>query len=280
MTKAPLIYPYLDYRQYLTDWVEGKRVKGRFSYRKFAIKAGFKSHEILKLVITSKRNLSVKSIHKFCQGLSLTVREARYFESLVLMNQATTAEEKLLYYRRLVTHPGRQKVVPLEKSQLGFFEHWLTPVLYEMLHLEHFKPDPTWIRTRLNSELPISQIKEALAGLLRSGFVHVLLDGSWLPKEIQLATGDRINDVHLFAYHEQALAKASDALHEIPSTQRYFNVYTTAIPKKAMPKLFELAKAFEDGVRQCIAEEGPLMDDVVQVSLQIFRILNSDGEPT
>jgi len=93
------IFEYDNYRAFLKDYFSlMKKKKAFFTLKYFAKKAGFNSASFCMYVIDGRRNLSYKSIPKMIKGLELRGKRATYFENLVLMNQATSIEERERYY--------------------------------------------------------------------------------------------------------------------------------------------------------------------------------------
>lgn len=275
----PDIYTYDDYRRYIQDWVTAKSAAGVFSLRWFSRRAGFHSHNLLQLVVNGKRNLTRESGRKFSIGLGHTDREAEYFADLIGMNQAKTHEERVYYYERLVRHPERRKVRPMEQAQLAFFQNWLAPVVYEMIRFPDFKPDAEWVAAQIEPEPAPAEIRKILDDLPRSGLVEITPEGKWLQREPQIHSGDDVRSVHLRSYHEQALTKANDALVSVPAAQRHFHVLTTAVANELLPVLVELTQKYEAEVWR-IVETSPLpKDQVVQVGLHIFPSVRISAAP-
>ena len=82
----PLIYAYLDYRNFLKDlFAFKKQESASFSFRNFSRLAGLKSSNFLKLVMDGKRNLSPQSIHQVAKAFKLSKGEADFFETLVFL---------------------------------------------------------------------------------------------------------------------------------------------------------------------------------------------------
>ncbi len=270
------LYSYDDYRRYLSDWMEAKAAAG-LSMRWFARRAGFRAHNIMQLVIQGKRNLTPDSIRKFTAGLGLDDGQSRYFEDLVLMNQARTARDRAHFYQRLIRHPQRKEARPMEAAQLSFFGHWLAPVIFEMIGFADFRPEAGWIAAQFEPPLDVDEVAEVMAGLLESGLVATSTDGAWRQVEPQIGSGDDVRSVHLYAYHERALEKAADALHAVPGEKRHFHVLTAAMPEGVLPRLVELAEKFEADVWRTIEEYDGPVDQVAQISLQIFPTLRPRG---
>lgn len=92
------VFNYIDYRHFLKDFYDySKKINKKFSYRYFALKAGFSSSGFLHLVIDGKRNLSRKYIPRFAKAIGFNREERIYFDALVSFNQAEDAESKEFY---------------------------------------------------------------------------------------------------------------------------------------------------------------------------------------
>jgi uncharacterized protein (TIGR02147 family) len=95
------LFNYTDYRIFLRDWQGSVRGKRGFSCRAFAGRAGLGSSGHFKMVIDGKRNLGLKGLERFMNGLKLELEERLYFRCLVLWNQAGTEAEKVIYGSRV-----------------------------------------------------------------------------------------------------------------------------------------------------------------------------------
>src|SRR5690606_29547640 len=96
----PIIFEYLDYRQYLADTYNYyKATTTYFSYRYFSSKAGINSSSFLKLVIEGKRGLTDETCEKFIHALRLWSKEGDFFRILVKYNQAKPPQEKLRNFK-------------------------------------------------------------------------------------------------------------------------------------------------------------------------------------
>jgi hypothetical protein len=101
-TQAKLnIFEYSDYRKYLADYYKlRKQQSAKFSYRFFAMKAGFSSASYLKLVIDGKRNLTECSQEKFSNAIGLNEKESEYFTALIGLSQSLTEREKMKFFKQ------------------------------------------------------------------------------------------------------------------------------------------------------------------------------------
>ncbi len=113
------LFHYTSYRQYLRDWSAAMRGRKSFSCRAFANRAGLGSSGHFKMVVDGKRNLGLKGLHRFMNGLRLLREERLYFRYLVLWNQAETDEERGHYEGRLTLLRKCRTLMPevLEKVE-------------------------------------------------------------------------------------------------------------------------------------------------------------------
>lgn len=95
------LFDYTDYRTFLRDWRDSVRGRKGFSCRAFAGRAGLGSSGHFKMVIDGQRNLGLKGLERFMNGLKLMGEERLFFRCLVLFNQAETESEKAIYGSRV-----------------------------------------------------------------------------------------------------------------------------------------------------------------------------------
>lgn len=129
MNQKPEISNYLNYRDYLKDFLKFKRTQKmgirKYSYSDFAAAADLKSPQYLKLVIESKRNLSDDGIEKFAKALGLSKKESEHFSYLVRYNQATEPQERYQHLQKL-------SYLRSEHTQELKSPHWLKVIVYSI----------------------------------------------------------------------------------------------------------------------------------------------------
>src|SRR4051812_24747415 len=88
---APMetLYAYTDYRKYLRDYFQEKKQSNKhFSLKVLAEKSGFKARDYLMRVMRGDRNLSEAGIKKLSEFFRFSEKQAEYFQTLVMFNQA------------------------------------------------------------------------------------------------------------------------------------------------------------------------------------------------
>lgn len=268
------IYAYSNYREFLKDMVqELKNSQPSFSYRYFAKKAGYTSPNFLKLVIDGKRNLSEESIHKFAEVFKLGRKEKRFFELMVHYNQTGDSHRRQQYYQQLLEFPEYRNTHQLEKEQYEYLSHWYYPAILELAHLSAFQENPQWIEEALQKKISIKEIQSAIESLLRIGLLVRNENGKLKPAHQALTTGEEARSLAAFAYHEQLLDLAKEALKQ-KAEEREFAGMTMAIHADQLKKLKEMIRDFRKKVVNILTqdERKPEPDSVYQLNIQLFSL--------
>lgn len=227
----PDVLQYTNYRVYLRDYYEyKKKTTAAFSLRFFAEKAGLSSHAHLKLAIDGKRNITKNTATKLIHGLGLENQRAAYFESLVFFNQATTDEDKKIYYAQLIKASPRSRLHKMDKAQLRIFKEWHHSAILEMVGLKDFRPIPDQISKRLRGLITPAQVTESLNLLLELGLLVKTANG-YRQSNPLITTDDEVQDVVVKMYHNQMLSLSNKMLNDLPGAERDVSALTFGIKR-------------------------------------------------
>jgi len=267
----PDVLQYTNYRVYLRDYYEfKKKTTAAFSLRFFAEKAGLSSHAHLKLAIDGKRNITKNTATKLIHGLGLENQRAAYFESLVFFNQATTDEDKKVYYAQLVKASPRSKLHKMDKAQLRIFKEWHHSAILEMVGLKDFRPIPDQISKRLRGLITPAQVTESLKLLLELGLLVKTANG-YRQSNPMITTDDEVQDVVVKMYHNQMLALSGKMLNDLPGTERDVSALTFGIKRSDFVNLKKHLQLMRKELLDFSAKVGEA-EDVVQVNIQLFPL--------
>lgn len=267
------IYGYSDYRKYLKDYYEFRKNGSRgYSYRAFSRAAGLSSPNFLKLVIENKRNLGKDTIQNFIKALNLKGAMSRYFETLVLMNQAKNDQEKEKHFHDLKLLTPEAKRRDLNSTEHEYLSHWLYPVVREMITLKEFRDDPYWISRRLNNKASVSEIQKILGFLKDEGYISKKDDGTWEAVDNMVVSSDEVFSLAIRNFHRQMLDQAKQCLEELPIDEREFGAIIFSLPKSSVAELKHRIKKFRTEVHEwaCQAISEDEGDIVVQLNLQMY----------
>lgn len=267
----PDVLQYTNYRVYLRDYYEYKKsTTAAFSLRFFAEKAGLSSHAHLKLTIDGKRNITKNTVTKLIHGLGLENQRAAYFESLVFFNQATTDEDKKVYYAQLVKASPRSKLHKMDKAQLRIFKEWHHSAILEMVGLKDFRPIPDQISKRFRGLITPAQVTESLNLLLELGLLVKTANG-YRQSNPLITTDDEVQDIMVKMYHNQMLALSVRMLNDLPGPERDISALTFGIKRSDFANLKKHLQLMRKELLDFSAKAGEA-EDVVQINLQLFPL--------
>jgi uncharacterized protein (TIGR02147 family) len=272
MWDKPPIYEYDNFRNYLKEVYGRAKARGRkYSLRYFSRLLGFSSPSFFKLVMDGKRNLSDGSIDRFVEVLKLNSQEARYFRSLVALNQAKTSDERVHYSREILRSKSYRQTHPLSEAQLEYFTHWYYIVIRELVNLPAFKEDPKWIADNTLPPVSVKQAEDALAALQRLGLIGRDAQGRLVQAKAVVSTGDEVISACLAEYHKQFMIRARESIDLIRREMRDISSVTFPANEKTAKSIKAKIQKFRNELAQEAAGD-PRSSVVYQLNMQLFPV--------
>jgi len=273
------VHTYLDYRKFLVDSFEELKAKhSGFSHRTFARMAGYSSSNFLMLVMQGKRNLSGAGIQKVARALKLKKKETEFFENLVRFNQSKTDAERNLHYERIASNRKYAEARRLEKGQFEYYSSWYIPVIREMVLMDDFREDPTWIAAQLSPKITSREAKAALALLLDIGLLSRDEDGKLVQSERHISSGDDVVSLALTNFQREMIDRAAESIDATPPELREVGSVTFAVSKKKLAEAKRMIREFRSRLAGYLGEEERDVDAVYQFNLQLFNVSNVRGK--
>ncbi|MBX7149578.1 TIGR02147 family protein [bacterium] len=267
------IYSYVDYRLYLKAMREHlKSTTAHFSDRYFAALAGLGSSSYFRMVLEGKRNLKSITATKFAQGLKLNKKETRYFELMVLFNQAKTEALRDQYFAEMMALAPKIRAQGIQNDQLEYVKNSLYVIIREMSILPHFKDDPVWIAENLYKNVKSAQVAEALALLERLGLVTRDQDGRLRHTHKALESPPDTTASEYISYHRQALTDAKEAITYAPYMLWDASSKTIVVSKNKIPQVMKRLREFQDELDILLQEDPATCDEVFQINMQLFPV--------
>lgn len=267
------IFEYSDYRHFLSDFFTAKKTANPgYSHRVFAKQAGLSSPSHLLMIMKGERNLSIKTIEKFAEGLHLSSKEKKYFEVLVLFTQTNDLQMKAKYFGEIIAlKMSTRNLHQLEKEKFDFLSKWYVVAVYVLVELKGFKPDPQWIAKRLGGRISAAQANEALANLLGLGLLKPDPERGYKQTSGAITVPDDTRSIAVFNYHQSMIRLATEALRTTPQALREMNGVTITIPIEKLPELKEKIRTFRKEINQLTSSyENP--GEVFQLNIQLFPL--------
>lgn len=282
-SKAPDVYRFQNYREYLKAWLEFKKQTQRdYSGAVFARKAGLQSHTLLGMVIRGDRNLGYETIRAFARALGLKGSEKIYFEKLVLFNQAKSSDDRSDFFDQLVSlAKGNEREMLTHLQQYAqYCAHWYVLAVRELVLLTDFVADAGWIAAKLKGRITKKQAQAAWDTLLSLEMI------SWDAEASQYRQTHPVIDIDLgvidFAlrkFHKEFLNLAHDAVEQESMAERELSSLTLALSQS---DLLDLKKKITDfrkhiNLKYSAGQSGTPPDHVVALNMQLL-ILTKEGE--
>jgi uncharacterized protein (TIGR02147 family) len=270
---AKTVFDYDNYREFLREKISDMRAQDEsLSYRVLSKKIGFSSPNYILLVIDGKRNISVDAITKFSKFFDLKKNEADFFKNLVLMNQAQSVEDKLIFQDLIYKSLGYLKVRPIEYKQFQYFSHWALIAIREMVELRIFNEDPKWISKHVfKSEVSAEEVKEFIKTLLDLKLIEKDNKGQLRKVDRHITLPPNVSLGFIFKFHKMMLEKASEALFKQKSKKRDITSTTLPIKSSRIPEI----KDFLEKMRQefIVKFSAPQNGDTIYtLNTQLFEL--------
>ncbi|MGZ6398652.1 MAG: TIGR02147 family protein [Bdellovibrio sp.] len=266
------IYEYDNYRQFLRDFYEHSRqADSKFSFRYFAKLAGFQSPNYLKLVMDGRRNLALPGIEKCAVALKFNEEEKFFFTNLVLLNQATSIDEKQEYAAELLSCKGYKKLHPLQEHQFIYLTKWYMVPIREMVNWRQFKEDPEWIAKHLCPPISSEEAKEALETLFAINLLKRDTHGNIIQAESHLSTGDEVTGAYAAQFHREMMIKAAESIDLISRDKREISAITLGITEKNIKIVKDMVQQFRKDLLEVAGQEQG-STRIYQLNLQFFPL--------
>jgi uncharacterized protein (TIGR02147 family) len=274
----PNLYEYDNYRKFLKDAYLALKAKDKkFSFRYFARVAGFNSHNFLRLIIDGKSNMSLSSVDKMIKFFKLTTEEARFFQNLVMLNQAKTNEEKQSYAKEILRSQTYRKIHPLNESKYEFFAHWYVSAVRELVALPRFKEDPVWIAQHVVPPIKTSEAKNAIEDLLNLGLIKRDENGKLIQSEALLTTPLEVSSAYIANWHKEYLKRATESIDLLPRESRDISAVTFGFSKKNIKILKEMIANFRKGILHLASQQDD-KDVLMQLNIQVFLLGETESD--
>jgi len=269
--RSKAIYSYEDYRCFLRDYFTHQKNADRgFTHRSFAKTAGFSSSSFCMHVMDGKKNLSEESIQKLKTALGLEGTAARYFEALVLYNQAKTLREREFQFSELNKIRKNTLYYKVNKRQFVLYSEWYFSVIRELAVYSDWNGDFQLLGSMVVPPLSAEKARKAVATLLDAGLLLYNDDGT-LRQNSPIVSAERAPAVVVNRLKKDFMLKAIEAEEKFRKPAKYSSSATLSMSMSN----FEKAKKMIDELRQqllTMAINDVEVEQVFQVNFQMFPL--------
>jgi uncharacterized protein (TIGR02147 family) len=281
LNKKPVLSTYTDYRRYLHDFYNFKRIQTAdsvrpYAYADFAAAANIKSPNYLKLIIDGRRNLSTAMMAKFSKALGHSKAEATEFAALVKYSQAKTPAERNQHLKVLADIRVEKQIKEGQLLSTDFEKvlSWVTWVLHAMIDQKNVRFDVETLRNLMRNKATEEEIKTSLQGLVERGEVQIEPDGK-AKKSREVMSGRENVPVELIRKLQAELIYLGlESLFQDRPQDREFGAMTTALTEDEFDQLkFELRQLRKKWSKNfSVNRHQSKGDRVFQLNIQLFPI--------
>jgi uncharacterized protein (TIGR02147 family) len=270
--KMKKIFDYIDYRQYLRDYYEGrKKSVSHFTHRAFAKIAGLSSPVFLKLVMDGKSNLSDASIASLITALDLSPLEADYFRALVRFNQEKTFQKKREWFEQLRSIGSGMNAKVLEADQYDFYHKWYNSVLREIAPNCGPKSGFAAMGKIVLPPVKAHDVKRSIGLLKRIGLLVENADGSYAQTEQIITTGTEVTSLAVRDLHMQMSRLATRAIELVPKNERDISGLTIGISSATFDGIKKELEIVRSRILSMVSADKEA-DRVFRLNLQLFPL--------
>ena len=277
MPTVPDIFRYLDYRAFLREWFDARKAANpRFSHRVFARRIGQKSPSLLADVIARRRNLTPEYVGLFSKAVGLSAEEARFFTSLVELDQASTADERNAAFETIAAARRFREARSIEGDSFRYLSNWYIPAVRELVRRPDFRAEPDWIARTMRPAITAAQAEQAMQVLRSLGMITN--QEGWVQSEGTVATPREVAGLAVHNYHHGMLALAQEAIGRHRPPERHYTALTVCIPESLVPRLKQEINTMAERLLELCDGAAEPPERVYQIQLHTFPLSASVEE--
>ena len=269
------IIEYSDFRQYMRDFYEERKLRHVFSWREFSKNAGFTSSSYMKVVCDGKSNLSRIGVERTGQAMGLVGFEMDYFRAMVKFGQETDDEKKKVAYAEMLAIAKEHKVRVIEGDLFDFYESWKNPVLRELAPLMP-GATPGELAKKCYPEISAYDVKQSLDFLTKAGFLKKTGENTYVQSETSIKGSPEATRLAIREMHRE-MAKIAEKSLNLAKAERNFSGITMGISKDSYE---QIVKELDECRRKIvsIAAGDKNINQVYRLNLQLFPLTRNAKE--
>ncbi len=266
------ILEYLNYREYLKDWIKYQKSEGRpGSNRWFAQKMGINSSSWLSSVLAGVRNLNTTHQEQLAKILKLSAREQQYFLSLVAFNQSKEREKQNLHFKKIKKLQDTSESHTVSVQCYEYYTDWYHSAIRALVGIMEIGDNYEDLVPLLTPKISLSKISESLKLLESMELIHRNSDGVFELTKVGITTGGYDRSVAVREFHEETLNLARQAVVRGDKNEKDISTLTLGISRSNITAVKEILSQ----ARRDIAEFADTDDDadsVYQLNMQLFPL--------
>ena len=211
-------------------------------------------------------------VPKFVEVLGLNKKEARYFETMVNMDQAKTATERNAFFEELLKqHPDSHRI--LDEDAYEYYNHWYNSVLFAALDVVDVSDDLEPVQKLFFPKVSVGTLKRSLELMERLGFVRKNEKGFWKNCRDSVSSGVYNNSDLVRQYQLQCFELSKQALLANDERSSDMGTFTFSASDDAFKAIAKEIQGLKARVRKIIMLDKKKVTGVHQLNVHLFTNL-------
>ena len=273
MDKIIDIFQFTNFRKYLDEYqVARVQTDPDFTRAGACALLGLpKTRSYYNDIIKGKK-LSDRMVPKFVEVLGLNKKEARYFETMVNMDQAKTATERNAFFEELLKqHPDSHRI--LDEDAYEYYNHWYNSVLFAALDVVDVSDDLEPVQKLFFPKVSVGTLKRSLELMERLGFVRKNEKGFWKNCRDSVNSGAYNNSDLVRQYQLQCFELSKQALLANDERSSDMGTFTFSASDDAFKAIAKEIQGLKARVRKIIMLDKKKATGVHQLNIHLFTNL-------
>ncbi len=238
--EKPNIFRYLNYREYIKDWLFYKKENQSYLSKDFAKELGVTS-AYLSMVFKSARKFPKKKIHRLKKCMNLQEYEFNYLKKLMVINDSEDSEARWKALAEIKRYSGSKEHNENNFSAHEYLSKWYYVAIREMSRQNDFRADLKFIQNKLVFKVSKAEVAAALKYLRDNELLYGQSKGAEL-----MDCDEGIFKISLHEFHSQVFDLLKDSITKVPREERFISGTTVSLNetdflelKKDMQNLLE-----------------------------------------
>ncbi len=243
-----------------------------YSYIQFAYDLGFSGTNVIHQVIRGYRKLTLKSAKKISTALELKGTQKKFFETLVEYRNEVASVKRDEIFSRLVELKMEVLESVNDQRWLRFFSMWYYQIVLEILALDEFQNDLSWIAAQVNPPIKEKQVEESIELLINLGLIEFDAETNrYKHLKPTISSGHEVSGIGFIRYHQKMIELAKESITRVKSDKRDISSVTFSCDQEALTDLKSMIHTFNETV-QARLETVDKKSNVFQLNIQLFPV--------
>lgn len=270
---TPSVFEYADYRKYLLDYYQQRKVwDPGFTHTYICHKLGQKSSRTLfNNIVKGRKDLTGVFIERFVELLELSDDEVDFFRSLVFYTQAVDVNEKEFYFEQLLrkaSTPRRE----LTEDQYTYYREWYHSAVRALLEIYNFTDDYKALGKKLVPNITEDEARSSIELLRSLEMIAPDEEGYLRPTDTAIHSGNKIKSRLIQKYHLKALDQCKMAILSDNRENYRISTHTLSVSEQGFQRLLKRNKEFNNEIIAIVNQDEEPAEKLYQITVQMVAL--------